>query len=338
MAVINVLRIYVNLLRNQLQIFLRDFRQIGRVAFQPFLRIPPQQYGVRPPRNIPRPIPVVLRQREHDLPRRFDILRLFRFRIRRRAGRRIADFQRLFPVPAKRLYRAAMRFQGVMRHFKCIPQGAFQSGCVDAGQVTQPDKALRLVQGKEVRDPVAEPLRRQLCKLRQPFGAFRVHPAAALVKRIRHIPVVQGDIRRNPVFQKRVDQLIVKLHARFVDLPRALRQQPRPGNRKTVCFQPHFLHQGDILPETVVVVARDISVMPAENMTRLVRVNIPHILPFAVLVKRPFNLISAGRSAPYKILCKHFMFLSYSASLWTASVSRFSFSAASASLLPRTPM
>ena len=111
----------------------------------------------------------------------------------------------------------AVSAKGIVSHFKSIPQGAFEPQRVNPCQKSKSHKTLRFIQRKEMSYPVAEPLPDKTGIFPEPLRDIPVHPAAFLVQLIGKLPVIQRDVRFNPVLQKCVDQITVELYPLFVD-------------------------------------------------------------------------------------------------------------------------
>ena len=114
----------------------------------------------------------------------------------------------------------------------------------------------------------------------------------------------QGHDRADTGGDQLVDEVAVKLHALFVDLAHALRNQARPGDREPVVLHAHFLHERDVFAEAMVMVAGDVAGMSLEDLARLMREAIPYARALAVFVRRALDLIGGGRRAPDKVLAE----------------------------------
>ena len=70
--------------------------------------------------------------------------------------------------------------------------------------------------------------------LAEPLYAVAICPAAPIFEHLWKIPMVESDIRRDPLFQQSFKDALIIVNALFVELPRTLRQDARPGKRHAV--------------------------------------------------------------------------------------------------------
>ena len=89
--------------------------------------------------------------------------------------------------------------------------------------------------------------------------------------------------------QQLIDQPIVECEARFICGSSPLRQHAWPGNREPIRLNAQPFHQGDILPVTMVVVARDIAGIVVLDFAVLT-VDVPDTRSSAVLLRCAFDL------------------------------------------------
>ena len=91
--------------------------------------------------------------------------------------------------------------------------GARPAGSVLARAVPEPCDHPRLVLGDPARDPVAEPLGDDLDVLGERLDRLPDRPAAAVLERLRQVPVVQGRERLDAVLEQLVDEPVVEVEA-----------------------------------------------------------------------------------------------------------------------------
>ena len=150
-------------------------------------------------------------------------------------------------------------------HREAVPQqqvvcGPDGGGCVTpsgrmiTGRVPHEGGAPRLVQGGPVLDPVAECTVHNGGVLGKTVGRVAQWPAARVLDRLRKVPVVEGQPRRDAVVEQLVDEAPVEVQSGRVGRAGAGRLHPRPGNRETVRVEAQPLHHRHVIAVTVVVV------------------------------------------------------------------------------------
>ena len=153
------------------------------------------------------------------------------------------------------------------------------------------------------RDPmlhaIAEALEHEFRVRGEIVGALPALPATvAVLERLRQIPVVERDHRRDAVLQAFIDDVIVKLDAFFIRLAAALGQHARPRDGKAVRLQPHLAHERDVFLVAVVVVDGDVAVRPLERLAGDPDEFVPDAPALAVLVVGALDLVRSRRRAP----------------------------------------
>src|SRR5690606_28747769 len=118
-----------------------------------------------------------------------------------------------------------------------VAMGEVETRSVDAEMVAEGADVARLVVGAPTMDAVAETVDDEGGVVGEPGGAVAVEPAAAVVERLREVPVEQCNQRLNTGGEKRVDETIVEGEAGFVDAAGAVREDARPGKGKPVGLQ-----------------------------------------------------------------------------------------------------
>src|SRR6516162_2860320 len=90
---------------------------------------------------------------------------------------------------------------------------------------------VRLVEGRPMFYPVAELPNRQMRIVGEPRSNISVLPAAAILERLREVPVVETDPRFNVGSHDRIDQAIIEFQSLFVRPTPPLRQDAGPRGR-----------------------------------------------------------------------------------------------------------
>ena len=173
-----------------------------------------------------------------------------------------------------------------------------------SGKKAKSDKALWFIQCKEMTYPVTKSFCNKLHIFSKTFHDLRIHPSASFIDFIRKFPVIQSYVRFNSLFQKFIDQCIIKINSFFIYFPGSFRQHTGPVNGKAVPLQPQFFHVCHVFSESVVMIAGYISSMAFIYSSRLFCKNIPDILSFSGISASSLYLIGTGRCSPHKIFCK----------------------------------
>ena len=266
------------------------------------LGIAAQHHGIAPPAHIP--APVILRRDGHvGLAGGCDVLRAVGIGHAGVGAGSVADAAVGHQL-AQRQHCQAVRLEHVVRHGDGAADRQPESGGVNAVAVAQTDKALRLVEGDEILDAVAECFGADGHIFLKPLGAVGVFPRAFGLQGAGIIPVEEGHEGTDAIFEEFVDELIVEVEAFLVDFAGAVGQNARPCHRETVVFDAQLGHQADILAEQVVVITRNIARVAAQHLARGVAHAVPYGIGLAVLIPCAFNLIGGRGGAPDKILSK----------------------------------
>jgi hypothetical protein len=175
-----------------------------------------------------------------------------------------------------------------------------ESGRVYAVHVADDDEGKRLVEGDPVLHPVAELAAHDGGVVAEPARDVAVSPPAAVLQRLRQIPVIERDERRDVALEQRVDQAAVEIESGLVGLADPLRLHARPGDREAVGVEAEASHQPNVLAIAVVVVAGDVADVAVLDLARRVRERVPDRRTAAVGAVRAFDLIGRGRRAPQK--------------------------------------
>src|SRR5271155_2662817 len=155
-----------------------------------------------------------------------------------------------------------------------------------------------LVERRPVLDAVAQPPGNDSRIVSELTGDVAVHPPAAILQRLRQIPVVEAKPGSNPAGDESIDQAVVKIEAAVLDRAGAGRQNTRPRGREPIGVEAAAREPFDVLDPAVIVVASDIAGVAPLHPPRRVRIDIPDALAAAVLLDRTLDLIARRRGAP----------------------------------------
>ena len=172
------------------------------------------------------------------------------------------------------------------------------AGRVAADGVADEGRHPRLVERRPVLDAVVQPVVDRRGVLGEALGRVALGPAAAVLQRLREVPVVERDPRADALGEQRLDQPHVEVQALLVERPAAVGLQARPGEREAVPADPEVGHQGDVLLVAVVVVVGDVARVAVLHLAGGVRERVPDRRLAAVLVDGALDLVARGRGAP----------------------------------------
>src|SRR3954447_15886207 len=119
----------------------------------------------------------------------------------------------------------------------------------------------RLIQRGPDFDPIIELAIHKRGVFGEPTWRIRVRPAAAVLDRLRQVPVVQRCRWLNAMLQQRVDKPVVKIDAGAINLASSTGQHARPANAKPVSLQPKLAHESYVIDEPAVVIARSVAML-----------------------------------------------------------------------------
>jgi hypothetical protein len=122
-------------------------------------------------------------------------------------------------------------------------------------------------------------------------------PAAALLQRLRQVPVEQRRGRLDAALQHPLDQPAVEVEALAQRRAEAVGLDPRPGDREAVGLDLQRLDQVEVLAPAVVVVAGDVAGLAADDVALLVDEAVPVRLAAAVLADGALDLVGRGGDA-----------------------------------------
>jgi hypothetical protein len=171
------------------------------------------------------------------------------------------------------------------------------TGRVLAAGVAEEGRAPGLVERRPDRDPVSDGVVHGGGVLGEPVGRVPVGPPAGVLERLRQVPVVERQPRRDAGVVELVDEPAVEVEPALVDRA-TVRADPRPGDREAVRREAEVAHQRDVLRHPVVVVARDGAGVAVDDRARHAGERVPDGGGPAVLVDGTLDLVGGGGRAP----------------------------------------
>src|SRR5215469_3289642 len=134
-----------------------------------------------------------------------------------------------------------------------------------------------------------------------PNNAWTLGSTALLLQRLRQVPMIEAQPRRDAVRDEPIDQTLVKVEAALLDRAAAGRQNARPRGRKPISGKIAACEQIDVVAPAVIVVAGDVAGIAVLHAPRRVREDVPDALAASVFVDRALDLIARSRRAPYEV-------------------------------------
>jgi hypothetical protein len=175
---------------------------------------------------------------------------------------------------------------------------------VHAGAVPQFHEGRELVDGEEALYPVAELFGDIARVIGKRLGGVARLPSAAILQRLRQVPVIERRERLDAIAEELVEEPIVEVETLRIRRAGPLREYPRPGDREPVCCGGERLHRLHVLPVAVIMIIGDIAVVLVPDFSSRVRKRVPDRQAAAVLVDGTFDLIRGGGRAPDETLGK----------------------------------
>jgi hypothetical protein len=157
-----------------------------------------------------------------------------------------------------------------------------------------------LVEREEVPRPVAKLFDDVTGIVRECLGGVAPFPPAAVLQRLRQVPVIERRERRDAIGDEAVEESVVEVEAPRIWRADALREYPRPRNREPIRSGGEPLHRLHIVSISVIVIVGDVSVVVVTDLSRRVRERVPDRRATAVLADGAFDLICGGGGAPEK--------------------------------------
>src|SRR5262245_35499198 len=155
-----------------------------------------------------------------------------------------------------------------------------------------------LVEREEVPRPVAELFGDISGIARECLGGVAPFPPAAILQRLRQVPVVERRERRDAIGDEVVEETVVEVEALRIWRADALWEYPRPRNREPIRCGGERLHGLHIVSISVVVIVGDVAVVVVADLSRRVRERVPDRGAAAILADGAFDLIGGGGGAP----------------------------------------
>ena len=158
----------------------------------------------------------------------------------------------------------------------------------------------RLVVGRNRRDAIAKAMAYDVGVVGEAQRGVASRPSAAVLQRLRQVPVVQREVRRDAAREQPVDEPIVKVEPARIDRAGAARLHARPRDREAIPLQAQLAHQIEVCGQAVIVVASDITVAAVGDRAGHAAEAVPDRRSATVLGHGTFDLVRARRSAPHE--------------------------------------
>src|SRR5262249_33154620 len=149
-------------------------------------------------------------------------------------------------------------------------------------------------------DAVAQALGHHARVISEFCGRIAIEPAALILQRLRQVPMIEAQPRREAVRDEPIAQALVKVEAARLDRAAARRQNARPRGRKPISGKIAACEQIDVVAPAVIVVAGDIAGIAVLHAPRRVGEDVPDAFAASVFVDGAFDLIARRRRAPYE--------------------------------------
>ena len=156
----------------------------------------------------------------------------------------------------------------------------------------------RLVDRREIGNEIGIEAEHLFRILAEPFDAVAICPAAPIFEHLWKIPMIERDIRRDPLFQQSFKGTLIVVDALFVELSRTFGQHARPGKRHTVAVHTKRFEVCKVArKETVIAVARGREILGVHDLF-LGGERIPNTRASAVFRRAALDLGGSRRNAP----------------------------------------
>ena len=172
---------------------------------------------------------------------------------------------------------------------------------MDAVGVAEEGKDGRLVERHPILDPVAQARCEQRGVVGEPAHDLRVGEAAAILQRLRQVPVEQVDQWLDTRAKQGIDEALVEVEAGLVDGAGPRGQDARPADAEAIRARPQIGHQPDVLRVAVVVIAGDVAGAAIGDRARPAGEGVPDRRSSAVLGRRSLDLVGRGGKAPGEV-------------------------------------
>ena len=156
----------------------------------------------------------------------------------------------------------------------------------------------RLVDRRKVGNEVGIEAEHLFGILAEPLYAVAICPAAPIFEHLWKIPMVESDIRRDPLFQQSFKGTLIVVDALFVELSRTFGQHARPGKRHPVTVHTKRFEVGKIArKKAMIAVASGREVFSAHDLF-LGDERIPDTRAPAAFRRAALDLSGSRRNAP----------------------------------------
>ena len=158
-----------------------------------------------------------------------------------------------------------------------------------------------LVERHPMLDAVAQPFRNDARVVGEFLRDVTIEPAALLLQRLRQVPMVEAQPRRNAARDQFIDQTIVEIETARLDRAAAGGKNARPRGREPIGVEAAARQQRDVLAPAMIMVAGDVAVVAAFDAAGRVAEDVPDALAAPVGIDRAFDLVARRRGAPDEI-------------------------------------
>jgi hypothetical protein len=134
----------------------------------------------------------------------------------------------------------------------------------------------------------------------KPVRAVAVQPSTTVIERRGQIPVVERHVRRDAIFEQRIDQSPIEVEAAFVHGATTSRQHATPRDAEAIRVEAELTHQGDVVAIPSIVIAGDIASLTVRGAPRRTREAMPDARTRTIGERRAFDLIRGRRCSPEK--------------------------------------
>src|SRR5262249_15265089 len=143
-----------------------------------------------------------------------------------------------------------------------------QSGREHAVAMAQFHEHRALIEREEVPRPVAELLGTVAAMGGECRGGAAPSPPAAILQRLRQVPVIERREWRDAVGDEVVEEPVVEIEALRIWRAGALREYPRPRNREPIRSSGEGLHRLHVVSISVIVIIGDVAVVVGADLSR----------------------------------------------------------------------
>ena len=153
-------------------------------------------------------------------------------------------------------------------------------------RMAQLDESRALVEREEALHPVAELVGDMAGVIRERLGGVAGFPAAAILQRLRQVPVIKRRERRDAVGDELVEQAIVEVEPLRIGRAGALRKYSRPRDREPIGGHAERLHRLHVVLVAMIVIGGDVAGVVVADLSRRVRERVPDRGAAAIRVRR----------------------------------------------------